>query len=301
MNLLHLHILSVMLANLQFPLSSAYPVLYNGVSNQDNGFLVVTPDFDLGLEAGYGYVYDDTPLVSYSLRCYDYFAFLYDTYSGNSGITATAGSGFSYLSNASYLTLTRDDYLNDEGVLISGGLFHFSNNFSLHLSSAHIIVPDILKVRSFNVSLASNSSHSSDYWEHRLIPVVDMNLWQGNVTALSYLNWNDFVVSSASTYDYTDIYVPNGYAIVFYHVYDGEVNSGSPIYSGYEVNSILEYNSDIPSDWGADNLLTLFGYLFIGMSSIFSIVVFPGLTLGTILLFPLALGVLSLIWKLVGN
>jgi len=296
MKLIHLHILTVMLANLDFPLSSAYPVLYNGVSDQDAGFTNVYPDLDLGLEAGYGYVYNEDDDVSYNLRCYDFFAYLYDTWNGNPGITATAGSGFSYLSNASYLTLMNDNIIAQHANPMIGGF----NGDNQSYTSVHLIIPDPTYVRSFEVSLnVAGGYNNTVYWEHRIINLDDLYLFDGN--SLGYISWADMKVDAFGQYDYTDIYVPNNYAIVFYHVYPGVVNNGSPYYYGYEVENIILYNSQVPGDWGAENLLTLFGYLFIGMSAIFSIVVFPGLTLGTILLFPLALGILGLIWKLAGN
>jgi len=297
MNLIHLFIPLIALASLDYPLESAYPVAYTGVSNSSDGYAQVNPDEELGLSAGYGYVVDDIGTVSTNLRCYDYFAFLYDQYHGNVGITSTAGSGFSYLSNSSYLTLTNDNVVSSKA---SGGLPSFAG--SVDMTSIHLIVPDVEHTYSFSVSLAVGGGYNStSYWQHRLIALDDLAVWETQIENIDNIQWADLVHSGHTQYDYTNINVSHGYAIVFFHVYPGVVNNGSPYYYGYEVDSLTPIIGSQPEDWGAENLLTLFGYLFVGISAIFSIVIFPGLTLGVIILFPLALGVLALVYKILGS
>jgi len=302
LNLQHLFIPLIMFASLDYPYPSEFPVSYRGVSNQDNGFFMVHPNDDLGVSAGYGYFIDTDDTVSYNLRCYDYFAFVYDQYNGNVGITATSGGGGTYsnISNASALTLATDAQVYSEvGAWDMTNYPHMSHDTKI-LTSAHVIIPDLDYVRNFRISLGSNSAHASDYWNAQMFLVDEVDEYLADPTDLYNLDGRELVNTFDDINDYTELSIPTGYGVIFYHEW-GLAASGGPVFFGYEVESISASSGAVPSDWGAENLLTLFGYLFVGMSGIFSIMVFPGLTLGTVILFPIALGVISLVWKITGS
>jgi len=299
MNLIHLFIpLCVLGTAYTAPFNSEHPVHYQGVSNSSDGYLMVHPEEDLGIYSGYGYVTDTDGTVSYNLRAYDYFAYLSDQYHGNSGLVSSAGSGFSYLENSSYLTLSNDLVVYSKVGNFNGDNYPVMSHDIRILTSAHVIIPDTDYVRSFRVSLDAGGPQAADYWASGMFPLDNVNAYLLDPSDLYNLDGRQVVPSFGG--DEFDINVPRGYGVIFYHEWANS-NSGTPYFYGYDVESIELYSGGVPSDWGADNLLTLFGYLFVGMSGILAIAIFPGITLGTALLFPLALSVLGLIWKITGN
>lgn len=296
MNLFHLLIPLAVLASANFPLDSAYPVSYVGTYASTLGFKGVSP-YSEG--DGYGYVIDDIGTISDDLLCYDYFAFLYNAANGNAGITSIDNGGGNWtINNASYLNLVND--LTVLAKIGSSSYFPYWDGGSA-LTSAHVIIPDTVRVRQFQVSLHVHGDYQySTYWKHKVFKLSDVQSYTNDVISLNNLDGSYLVNSAYYINDHTNITVKQGYGIIFYHEYSGAVDRGNPEYYGYTVESLTGIVGDMPEDWGADNLLTLFGYMFVGMTSILSIVIFPGLTLGVALLFPVAFAALGLVFKLLG-
>jgi len=306
LNLEHLFIPLIMFASLDYPYPSELPTSYRGTSNNTNGYRLVHPENTLGEAAGYGYYTDDDDTVSYNLRMYDFFTFVFDTAHDTEpqDITVTSGCGgsCSLISRSGLIEVPNgDDILANTDENDEQAFYHFGDDEVL-LASAHVIVPDLDYVRNFKVSLhlhGLNEDVPDNWYSSYMFLLSDASAFLAAPYTFGLLERSFMVNTFAGGWQ--DLSIPNGYGVVIYRETPLIVgDSGYVGFFGYEVDSISTFSTAIPEDWGADNLLTLFGYLFVGMSGIFAISIFPGLTLGTMILFPLALGILSLVWKITG-